>query len=113
MNFFDKPYILLTLALIVSSIALDILWLLMYAGPSWNPSTVSNNSAYQTGYMRFIVFFTAVLIPLKIAMMALLFRHRNADIDSKFVVSLGLVRILLSANQTNPISKGLAFHSSG
>lgn len=47
MNFFDKPYIRLTLALIVTSIVLDLVWLVMYAGPKWNQSTVSNNSIYQ------------------------------------------------------------------
>jgi len=81
MNFFDKPYIRLTLALIVTSIALDLVWLILYAAPKWNISQVSNNSIYQEGYMRFIVFFTVVLIPLKIGLFFFLFRHRNTNND--------------------------------
>jgi hypothetical protein len=108
MNFFNKPYIRLTLALIASSVALDLLWLVMYAGPKWNPSTVSNNTIYQIGYMRFIIFFTGILIPLKGAMFAFLFGHRSPDSDSKFMVLVGLKKILLCANKTNPISRSLA-----
>jgi membrane protease YdiL (CAAX protease family) len=107
MNFFDKSYIRLTLALIASSVVLDLLWLLMYASSKWNPSTVSNNTIYQIGYMRFIVFFTIMLIPLKISLFSFMFRHRNTESDSRFVVSLGLMKIFLSANKTNPISRGL------
>lgn len=108
MNFFDRVYIRLTLALIAGSIVLDLVWLIMYAGPKWNPSTVSNSSVYQLGYQRFIVFFTVALIPLKIAIFFFLFKHKNAETQDKYMVSLGLMKILLSANKSNPISKGLA-----
>jgi hypothetical protein len=107
MNFFDKAYIRLTLALIVASIALDIVWLIVYASIKWNPSEVSNNSVYQIGYMRFIVFFTIVLIPLKTGLLVHLFKYRNADAQDKYTVSIGLMKIFLSANKINPISKGL------
>lgn len=108
MNFFDRPYIRLTLALIVASVILDLVWLILYASSKWNPSDVSNNSIYQVGYMRFIVFFTIALIPLKIGLFFFLFKHRNAQTSDKYVVSLGLMKIMLSANKSNPISKGLA-----
>ena len=108
MNFFDRIYIRLALALIVASVVLDIVWLIMYASSKWNPSSVSNTSEYQIGYMRFIVFFTVALIPLKIALFFFLFKHRNAENQDKFIVSLGLMKIMLSANKSNPISKGLA-----
>jgi hypothetical protein len=111
MNFFDKPYIRLALALIASSVALDLIWLLMYASTKWNPSTVSNNTIYQIGYMRFIVFFTIVLIPLKISLFSFMFKHRNTENDSRFVISFGLIKIFLSANKTNPISRGLINHT--
>jgi len=108
MNFFDKIYINLTLALTVISVVLDLVWLIMYAGPKWSPSTVSNTTIYQIGYMRFIVFFTVALIPLKIAMAYFLFKHRNPQTQDKYAISVGLMKIILSANKTNPISKGLA-----
>lgn len=108
MNFFDKVYIRLTLALLAVSVILDLVWLIMYAGQKWSPPSVSNTSEYEVGYMRFIIFFTVVLIPLKIAVTFLLSRHRNSDAQDKFIVSVGLMKILLSANKSNPISKGLA-----
>lgn len=108
MNFFDRVYIRLTLALTVVSIVLDLVWLILYAGPKWNPATVSNSSVYQLGYQRFIVFFTVALIPLKVGVFFFLFKHRNAETQDKYMVSLGLMKILLSANKSNPISKGLA-----
>jgi hypothetical protein len=58
--------------------------------------------------MRFIVFFTVALIPLKIAMAYFLFKHRNPQTQDKYAISVGLMKIILSANKTNPISKGLA-----
>lgn len=61
----------------MTSIALDIVWLFLYAGPKWNPSSVSNSSIYMVGYMRFIVFFTVALIPLKIVVLFILFRHKD------------------------------------
>jgi hypothetical protein len=48
------------------------------------------------------------LIPLKIALFFFLFKHRNAETQEKHTVSLGLMKIILSANKTNPISKGLS-----
>lgn len=42
LNFFDKVYIRFTLALTLISVVLDFVWLILYAGPKWNPSTVSN-----------------------------------------------------------------------
>ena len=108
MNFFDWVYIRLTLALILVSIVLDLVWLIMYAGTKWNPAAVSNSTIYQLGYQRFIVFFTVALMPVKIGIFFFLFKHRNAETQDKYMVSLGLMKILLSANKSNPISKGLA-----
>lgn len=42
MNFFDRVYIRLTLALIAASVVLDFVWLIMYTGIKWNPPTVGN-----------------------------------------------------------------------
>lgn len=58
--------------------------------------------------MRFIIFFTIALIPLKIGLFFFLFEHRNANTDEKYIISLGALKILLSASKTNPISKSLA-----
>lgn len=77
MNFFDKVYIRLTLGLIIISIILDIVWLIMYAKNKWSPNQVSNTSIYELGYNRFIVFFTILLIPLKIGIFLLLAKYRN------------------------------------
>jgi len=81
MNFFDRTYIRLTLSLVIASIVLDFVWLAMYAGPKWSPSSVSNNTIYQIGYMRFIIFFTIILIPIKIGMFFFLFKHKDAQTD--------------------------------
>lgn len=110
MNFFDRIYIRFTLGLNVISILVDFLWLIMYAGSKWSPSTISNNSIYQLGYMRFIVFFTIILIPLKIGLGFLLFKYRNTESKDKYLVSIGLMKIILNGNRSNPISKSLANH---
>jgi len=34
---FDKLYVRMTLGLIVTSIVMDIVWLILYAGIKWNP----------------------------------------------------------------------------
>lgn len=36
-----------------------------------------------------------------------LFKHKDAKTDDKYVFSVGEMKIKLSANQSNPISKGL------
>ena len=66
LNHFDNVYIKFTLALLAISEILDIIWLFMYAGQNWNPPQVGNNASYQTQYLRFIVFFTVVIIILKV-----------------------------------------------
>lgn len=66
LNHFDNVYIKLCLALISISEVLDIIWLFMYAGLKWNPPEVGNNASYQTQYLRFIVFFTVVIIIIKV-----------------------------------------------
>lgn len=107
MNFFDKAYIRLALALLGISIILDIVWLAMEAGSKWNPPEVSNNSEYQKGYMRFIVFFTITLLFVKAAIIFFLFKHRNTTSADKYQISLGLLKIMLDGNKGNPFSKQL------
>ena len=108
LNFFDRLYIRFTLGLIGLSIILDIVWLCLEAGQKWNPPSVGNNSVYQAGYLRFIVFFTAALIPLKCGIGYFLYKHRNAGVEDKYALTLGMMQIKLSANKGNPISKGLS-----
>lgn len=107
MNFFDRVYIQFTLGIIAVSVLLDLVWMIMYAGQKWNPPEIGDDSIYQTGYLRFIVFFTAVLMIVKCGLWFYLFKHRNTDTEDKYMVSLGLMKILLNANRSNPISKGL------
>lgn len=66
LNHFDNIYIKFTLGFLILSEVLDIIWLFMYAGQKWNPPQVGNDSSYQTQYLRFIVFFTVVVIILKV-----------------------------------------------
>lgn len=108
MNFFDPTYIRLTFALTSLSICLDIFWLVMYAGPKWSPSSVSNNSEYQLAYMRFIVFFTIILIPIKIGLSFFLFRLRKVSGLAKTQISLGIIKMNIGNSQPDPISKSLA-----
>ena len=66
LNHFDNVYIKLSLALIAISEVLDVVWLFMYADQNWNPPQVGNNASYLTDYLRFIVFFTVVIIMIKV-----------------------------------------------
>lgn len=66
LNFFDQIYIKMTLALLFLSIILDFIWMVMYAGSKWSPPKVGNESIYEVGYTRAIVFFTAVVLVLKV-----------------------------------------------
>ena len=66
LNHFDNIYIKLSLALIAISEVLDVFWLFLYADQNWNPPQVGNNASYQTHYLRFIVFFTVVIIFIKV-----------------------------------------------
>lgn len=66
LNHFDNLYIKLSLILLAASEVLDIIWLFMYASQKWNPPTVGNDSTYEKEYLRFIVFFTVVIIALKV-----------------------------------------------
>jgi heme/copper-type cytochrome/quinol oxidase subunit 2 len=80
------------------SILFDVLWLILYASSKWNPSVVSNNAIYQIKYMRFIIFFTIILIPIKIGILFILFKYRNKRNDEKYKISLGFMRIYLNAS---------------
>lgn len=66
LNHFDNLYIKLSLVLLAASEVLDIIWLFMYASQKWNPPTVGNDSTYEKEYLRFIVFFTVVIIAIKV-----------------------------------------------
>jgi len=81
----------------------------MYASQTWNPPTVGNNSTGQVGYLRFIVFFTICIILLKVPLGYFLFKYRNASPDTKYPVSVlgGVLKIVLSANRSNPITRGI------
>ena len=68
LNHFDNLYIKLVLVLTAVSEVLDIIWLFMYASQKWNPPTVGNDSTYYLEYLRFIVFFTIVIIIIKVNM---------------------------------------------
>lgn len=109
LNQFDQIYIRLTLALLSISEILDVLWLFMYASQTWNPPTVGNNSSGQVGYLRFIVFFTICIVLLKVPLGYFLFKYRNASPDTKYPVSVlgGVLKIVLSANKSNPITRGI------
>ena len=96
------------MGIILVSIILDIVWLCLYANQKWNPPKVGNNSIFEAGFLRFVVFFTAFLIPVKIIMEIILWRHRNAGIEDKFSLALGLMKITLSGSKLNPVSKGLS-----
>ncbi len=88
---------------------LDVIWLFMYASNQWNPPNVGNNSTGQVGYLRFIVFFTIAIIFLKIPLGYFLFKYRNANADKMYNVNLlgGVIKIALTANKSNPITRGL------
>ena len=66
LNHFDNVYIKFSLIALIVSEVLDIIWLFMFASQKWNPPEVGNDSSYQTQYLRFVVFFTVVVIILKV-----------------------------------------------
>ena len=106
LNHFDNVYIKFTLAVLALSLVLDIIWLFMYASQKWNPPQVGNDSSYQTQYLRFIVFFTVVVIILKVPIGYCLYRIKNYN-DSEYKVSMGMFKIILNANKSNPITRNL------
>jgi hypothetical protein len=57
--------------------------------------------------MRFIVFFTICIICLKIPLGFFLFKYRNASPDNKYTLSMGLFKVVLNANKSNPITRGI------
>lgn len=95
------------MGLILTSIILDIVWLCLFAGQKWNPPQVGNDSIFEAGFLRFVVFFTAFLIPVKIVMEVILWKHRNAGIEERHAFNMGIMKITLSGNKANPISNGL------
>ena len=95
------------MGLILASIVLDVVWLCLFASQKWNPPSVGNDSIFEAGFLRFVVFFTAFLIPVKGVMEFILWKHRNAGIEEKHALTLGILKITLSGNKANPISNGL------
>ena len=81
----------------------------MYASEKWNPPQVGNNSTGQVSYLRFIVFFTICIIFLKLPLGYFLLKYRNASPDNKYSLNLlgGALKIVLSANKSNPITRGI------
>jgi hypothetical protein len=107
MNFFDPGYIKFTMVIVGISILFDILWLILYTASKWNPPTVSNTSIYQIKYMRFIIFFTIILIPIKLGIIFILNKYRNRKNDEKYIISLGIMKIFIKSCGNNPITQGL------
>lgn len=87
LNHFDNIYIKFTLGTLALSLVLDIIWLFMYASQKWNPPKVGNNSSYETQYLRFIVFFTVVVIILKVPLRQFRSPSSTACIASKITTT--------------------------
>lgn len=80
LNYFESTFIRLTMALIATSLILDVIWLFMYATIYWSPPAIGDASAQLNAYRRFIIFFTICIIILKVPLGYILFQHRNPNI---------------------------------
>ncbi len=104
MNQFDSTYVKFSLALLIVSELLDMVWLFMNANDYWNPPSIGTSSSSERGYLRFILILTFIGIFLKIPLGVFLYHYRNADTNKEYQIDLGIVKMQLTPNKGNPMS---------
>lgn len=67
LNYFDRNYLVLCIALTAVSVVMDALWLLLLGPSHWNPPRVGEFSVGEWGYLRIIFFFTIMQVLAKVA----------------------------------------------
>ena len=77
MSHFDSVYIKFSLAMLIVSELLDMIWLFMNANDFWNPPAVGTSSRAESGYLKFIIILTFLGIFVKIPLGVFLYHYRN------------------------------------
>lgn len=107
MRHFDSIYIKSTLALLVLSEILDMIWLFMNSASYWNPPSEGVSSSHQQAYLKIIILLTYLGIFIKIPLGVFLFHYRNTQSDRVYNLDIGIAKISLNPNETNPFSEGV------
>jgi hypothetical protein len=107
MKHFDGIYIKSTLALLILSEILDMIWLFMNSSSYWNPPSEGVNSSNQQAYLKIIILLTYLGIFIKIPLGVFLFHYRNAQSNRLYNLDIGIAKISLNPNETNPFSEGI------
>lgn len=66
LNYYDRNYIVLCIALTGVSVLMDVIWLVLLGPKYWSPPAVSEFSVGNWGYMRIIFLFTILQIIVKV-----------------------------------------------
>lgn len=107
MKHFDSNYVKSTLAMLILSEVLDMIWLFMNSSGYWNPPAVGVNSSHQQAYLKIIILLTYLGIFLKIPLGVFLFHYRNTQSNRLYNLDIGIAKISLNPNGTNPFSEGI------
>jgi hypothetical protein len=107
MKHFDSNYIKSTLLMLVISEVLDMIWLFMNSDSYWSPPSEGVNSSSQQGYLKIIILLTYLGIFLKIPLGVFLFHYRNAQSNRIYNLDIGIAKISLTPNESNPFSEGI------
>jgi len=103
MNQFESTYIKFSLGLLIASEILDMIWVFMNANDYWSPPAVGTSSRAENGYLKFIIILTFAGIFVKIPLGVFLYHYRNVE-EKDYHLDLGLVKMQLTPNNTNPMS---------
>ena len=111
LNYFDKNYLVLCIALTGVSVLMDTIWLFVLGPKHWNPPAVGEFSVGEWGYLRIIFFFTILQIVAKVGIILLLLRQRSLPEGSGFVIDMP--KLTIFGNRRNPISQQVGLVTGG
>ena len=99
-----------TLALLIASEVLDMIWLFINIGAYWNMPTNGTFSTALGGYMKVVIIFTFAALFLKIPIGIFLFHYRKVSPNKTYMLDLPCLKMQLTAGGSNPISDVLKAH---
>lgn len=118
LKYFESGYLRICIGLTGISIVMDLIWLMVNAGNYWSPPTNSEFSQLQVPTLRFIVFFTILLMAAKVSyeliqvpLVYLLFKYKDPVPGNTYkIILFGDYKIYLTASQEkNPFSSVFNF----